>query len=54
MTMEATDAIDLCERILSDLDEIPERGWNFAESVRTKVDSIKASAREPAALIASG
>lgn len=39
--MEATDAIDLCERILTDIDEIPERGWDFAESVREKVEGIK-------------
>lgn len=39
--MEPTDAVDLCERILKDLDEIPEKGWDFAESVREKVYGIK-------------
>ena len=35
------DVVEFCEGILSDVDELPERAGDFAESVRDRVEGIK-------------
>lgn len=41
--MEWEDADELCDEILADIEDIPEAGADFAESVRDKVESIQAT-----------
>lgn len=38
---EATDAIDLCDEILSKLDDLPDEAEDFGLSVGQKAESIK-------------
>ena len=44
--MGQDEAIELCDEILSELDELPDRAGDFADSVREKVESIQAFAEE--------
>lgn len=39
--MDFEEAIEYAEEILSDLDNLPERAADFAESVREKVEGMK-------------
>jgi len=39
--MSYEEAMELADDILSDLDDIPERGEEFADSVREKVESMR-------------
>lgn len=40
-SMDYEEAIEYAEHILSDLDDLPERAEDFAESVREKVTGMK-------------
>lgn len=35
------EALDFCDELLTDLDELPERAEDFRDSVREKVESIR-------------
>lgn len=44
--MDWQNFVDQCENVLQDIDDIPERGEDFAESVREKVEGMMYSAKD--------